>query len=577
MGSALVLLLLLGLSPALSRGQMGSPAPHEDAAGGPGSGAAPGLPVHWDELLGLKELVLRLKTAVVGRRQALRSVESRLRDRELEAGKQRGELEAQVEALRSRMTSSEEEVEELKRRNTALAAELPFLQTRLRWSESTVEQMRKKSAVLAARLCNTESLMEELMKQTSAFLITNTSSVSEASDLEQRLNVRLEDLSTNSQVLLHAGERHLEALQIQTTELETRLDAVEEETNDLWTEHTVLELSMTGLELRLRSAETRLEQQENHSAVQSDQFYSMDSRLTNIHNNISALEVRLRSAETQTEQLEDLTAVQGAVALRLNITEEQLDTLRTQHTDRLTAAQRTTEGLQVRLRAQEAAIAQLKTGRQARLSLLTEVVSRLEATERRGSVLQSGLNRTDALLRTHLEETDVRLTAGEKQLEDLRMEHTVFRFRLNETQKLPNDDSDELKVAFSAGLTDSGSVGPFDEERTLIFSKTIANVGRAYNQTSGVFTAPVRGLYFFSFTVADYLKGYMGVYLYRNNQPIIFNLDLNDHGGYASTSNGVALQLEEGDQIRLSLPASYRLYDDSRNFSVFSGFLLFAL
>uniref|UniRef100_A0A3Q1IJE1 C1q domain-containing protein n=1 Tax=Anabas testudineus TaxID=64144 RepID=A0A3Q1IJE1_ANATE len=134
-----------------------------------------------------------------------------------------------------------------------------------------------------------------------------------------------------------------------------------------------------------------------------------------------------------------------------------------------------------------------------------------------------------------------------------------------------------LKVAFSVGLTDSGPVGPFDEERTLIFSKTLTDVGHAYDRAAGVFTAPVRGVYFFSFTAADYLKGYMGLYLYRNNQPIIFNLDLNDHGGYASMSNGVALKLEEGDRVRLSLPASYRLYDDSRNFSVFSGFLLFAL
>lgn len=92
-----------------------------------------------------------------------------------------------------------------------------------------------------------------------------------------------------------------------------------------------------------------------------------------------------------------------------------------------------------------------------------------------------------------------------------------------------------------------------------------------------MFTAPVGGVYFFSFTAADYLKGYMGLYLYRNDLPVIFSLDLNDHGGYASTSNGIALQLEEGDRVRLSLPASYRLYDDSRNFSVFSGFLLFEL
>jgi len=43
----------------------------------------------------------------------------------------------------------------------------------------------------------------------------------------------------------------------------------------------------------------------------------------------------------------------------------------------------------------------------------------------------------------------------------------------------------QLKVAFSAGLTDSGVLGPFDEETTLVFSKTITNIGRAYNQTAG--------------------------------------------------------------------------------------------
>lgn len=92
-----------------------------------------------------------------------------------------------------------------------------------------------------------------------------------------------------------------------------------------------------------------------------------------------------------------------------------------------------------------------------------------------------------------------------------------------------------------------------------------------------MFTAPVRGLYFFSFTAEDYLKGYMGLHLYRNNQPIVFSLDLNTHGGYASTSGGVALQLESGDGVRLSLPTSYRLYDDSRNLSIFSDFLLVPL
>lgn len=41
------------------------------------------------------------------------------------------------------------------------------------------------------------------------------------------------------------------------------------------------------------------------------------------------------------------------------------------------------------------------------------------------------------------------------------------------------------KVAFSAGLTDSGAVGPFDDETTLVYKKAFTNVGDAYNQTTG--------------------------------------------------------------------------------------------
>uniref|UniRef100_A0A673AYC3 C1q domain-containing protein n=1 Tax=Sphaeramia orbicularis TaxID=375764 RepID=A0A673AYC3_9TELE len=200
------------------------------------------------------------------------------------------------------------------------------------------------------------------------------------------------------------------------------------------------------------------------------------------------------------------------------------------------------------------------------------------------------LNRTEELLREvdrtmteeHLQEVDrtmtERLNRTEERLQEV--DRTMTE-RLNRTEeRLFYVDflvSDQENVAFSAGLTDSGSVGPFDDETTLIFSKTITNVGGAYDRTTGVFTAPLTGLYFFCFTAADYLKGYMGVQLLVNERPVLFSLDLNAHGGYASTSNGLVVNLDRRDRVRLSLPASYRLYDDSRNFSVFSGFLLFPL
>lgn len=53
----------------------------------------------WDELLGLKELVLSLKAAEVGQRQAQRSMETQLRDWQVESEQQRRRLDQLEDTL----------------------------------------------------------------------------------------------------------------------------------------------------------------------------------------------------------------------------------------------------------------------------------------------------------------------------------------------------------------------------------------------------------------------------------------------------------------------------------------------
>ncbi|XP_026007036.1 restin homolog isoform X7 [Astatotilapia calliptera] len=530
--------LFLLLCCSVSRGQSEASVP-------PPAVISQALPILWDELRGLKELVLSLKAEEVGRRQILRRVESWLRDGEVQAEQQRRSLEglkeealrqaeelrgrveeleeqskaraADVSTLQSRLNSSERSTDDLKKKNSALAAELPFLQTRLRASESTVEQLRRKNAVLAARLCNTESLMEELRQQISEFPASNASSLTpDMLELEARLGARLEELSADAEEIMNQlrdGEKRLEQLKAEHTaqtdsvkQLQLKLNSTEHQIHELQTETSDQSSKLTKLQTNV-SASASL--QGNLNTEMFTRLRRGDKQLEQLLSEHTAVDVRLRSSETQLEQLDTRAAGRDiellATKLRLNVTKRQVDELTTQNT----------------VRAAE----------------LESVSDRLTAAQRRADELQVRLNQLSA----------------------------------------SSEEAGELRVAFSAGLTDSGSVGPFDEETTLIFSKIITNIGEAYNQTAGVFTAPVSGLYVFSFTAADYLKGYMGLYLYKNDKPIVFSLDLNDHGGYASTSNAVCLQLEEGDRVHLGLPASYRLYDDSRNFSVFSGFLLFHL
>uniref|UniRef100_A0AAX7V525 C1q domain-containing protein n=2 Tax=Astatotilapia calliptera TaxID=8154 RepID=A0AAX7V525_ASTCA len=611
--------LFLLLCCSVSRGQSEASVP-------PPAVISQALPILWDELRGLKELVLSLKAEEVGRRQILRRVESWLRDGEVQAEQQRRSLEglkeealrqaeelrgrveeleeqskaraADVSTLQSRLNSSERSTDDLKKKNSALAAELPFLQTRLRASESTVEQLRRKNAVLAARLCNTESLMEELRQQISEFPASNASSLTpDMLELEARLGARLEELSADAEVesaevsalgsRLSEAERRLDELHTQTSAVtaswEENLLAVKSQVQQLEltgtaqtdsvkqlqlklnsTEHQIHELQTETSEImnQLRDGEKRLEQLKAEHTAQTDSVKQLQLKLNSTEHQIHELQTETSDQSSKLTKLQ--TNVSASASLQGNLNTEmftrlrrgdkQLEQLLSEHT-----------AVDVRLRSSETQLEQLDTRAAGRDIELLATKLRLNVTKRQVDELTT----QNTVRAAELESVSDRLTAAQRRADELQV-------RLNQLSA-SSEEAGELRVAFSAGLTDSGSVGPFDEETTLIFSKIITNIGEAYNQTAGVFTAPVSGLYVFSFTAADYLKGYMGLYLYKNDKPIVFSLDLNDHGGYASTSNAVCLQLEEGDRVHLGLPASYRLYDDSRNFSVFSGFLLFHL
>lgn len=60
----------------------------------------------------------------------------------------------------------------------------------------------------------------------------------------------------------------------------------------------------------------------------------------------------------------------------------------------------------------------------------------------------------------------------------------------------------------------------------------------------GFFTAPVKGVYYFQFTVFGSLNYNVGVYVYKNNQNIMFNVEWQHDSGVEYFTNSVILEQE---------------------------------
>ncbi|XP_045065730.1 complement C1q-like protein 2 [Coregonus clupeaformis] len=147
-----------------------------------------------------------------------------------------------------------------------------------------------------------------------------------------------------------------------------------------------------------------------------------------------------------------------------------------------------------------------------------------------------------------------------------------------EVEELKRENADRPKVAFSAGLTDDGAVGPFDTGHKLVYTKVFTNIGQAYNPTTGIFTAPVRGVYNFIFRACNNQRDKsVIVAMIVNGKFILHNCEHEPDSHVRCISNAVSQQLEKGDVVHMEFPSGNQLFDSDNNHNIFSGFLLFPM
>ncbi|CAK6984620.1 uncharacterized protein LOC108874148 isoform X10 [Scomber scombrus] len=164
---------------------------------------------------------------------------------------------------------------------------------------------------------------------------------------------------------------------------------------------------------------------------------------------------------------------------------------------------------------------------------------------------------------------------GEK-LQDMetKLKETETRLNISENQIMDLRNKERTKVMFSAAAGGRGAIGPFNTETTLIYRAVKTNIGGAYGQSTGIFTAPVAGVYYFTiFHHAGKDHGTV-LYLYKNNQKVIMTqnhkavFEIAHNGG-----NAVFLQLQPGDQVYVRMTANSFIWGGNYH-TTFSGFLV---
>ncbi|XP_054642299.1 complement C1q tumor necrosis factor-related protein 6-like [Dunckerocampus dactyliophorus] len=122
-------------------------------------------------------------------------------------------------------------------------------------------------------------------------------------------------------------------------------------------------------------------------------------------------------------------------------------------------------------------------------------------------------------------------------------------------------------VGFSVGLNTLKA--PPREARIAIFKDVFNNVGNGYDNNTGTFTAPVKGLYFFSLTFHNVGDAVINIYLYKNDRRVL-NVDMPE--AYpGSNTKAVTIQVEKGDKMYVK---AFLRQNVTGVKAIFTGFLI---
>ncbi|XP_060930859.1 complement C1q-like protein 4 [Limanda limanda] len=128
------------------------------------------------------------------------------------------------------------------------------------------------------------------------------------------------------------------------------------------------------------------------------------------------------------------------------------------------------------------------------------------------------------------------------------------------------------KIAFYAGLRKQ-----HEGSEILKFDDVVTNVGNYYEPSTGKFTCPLPGIYFFTYHVL--MRGGDGTSMWadlkKNGQVKASAIAQDADQNYDYASNSVILHLDVGDEVCVQLDGGKVHGGNTNKYSTFSGFLVY--
>lgn len=130
----------------------------------------------------------------------------------------------------------------------------------------------------------------------------------------------------------------------------------------------------------------------------------------------------------------------------------------------------------------------------------------------------------------------------------------------------PNIDT----IAFQSSLTKN--LENMKNQETVIFDEVSLNEGNAYDHTSGIFTAPSDGIYFFTWTILTKAEKYFVTEIVLNDLKDAYNFaDGRGHNRHPMTTSHANTKMKKGDKVWIRTQVTNGQYANGGNWCYLSG------